>query len=378
MPKQPVILQILPELVSGGVERGTVEIARALNQQGWGNIVVSAGGPMESALAHTGATHIKLPVDSKKPLQIYRNIAALEKVIRKHKVNIVHARSRAPAWSAYFAAKRTGATFMTTFHGFYGTHGMFKKHYNSVMVRGTKVIAISEFIRDHILRNYPACPAQRIEVIHRGADLAAFHPDAVTPGILGQLSDEWRLTEQHVPVILLPGRITRWKGQDVFIRALSKIRDRQFIALLVGEVGGHSGYRQEIEELIRQKGLQSHVRFVGKTSHMTEAYALSDIVVVPSTAPEAFGRVPVEAQAMGKLVIAADHGGVQETVIHGETGFLVPPGDITALAQMILNALMMPPEARQQIGVAARQHVSEHFSIETMQHKTLSLYASLL
>lgn len=378
MSMKPTILQVLPELVSGGVERGSVEIARALSDAQWGNLVASAGGPMEQSLAYAGATHFKLPMHSKHPLKIYANARHLERIIQEYNVSVIHARSRAPAWSAYLAAKRTGIPFLTTFHGFYGLNGPFKKTYNSVMVRGAKVIAISCFIRDHILEHYPICPAQRIEVIHRGADINTFSPDAVTPGRLAELSEQWRIIDSHSPVIMMPGRLTRWKGHHVFIEALKLIKNNDFVALLVGDDGGHPNYRHEIEQQIEQSGLSGRVRFVGKTSHMTEAYALSDIVVNASIEPEAFGRVPVEAQAMGKIIVATKHGGALETVIDGKTGFLVAPDNAAEMARALRHALELTPAGRSTIGAWAMQHVRTEFSIEQMQQKTLAVYASLL
>lgn len=378
MIEKPNILQILPALESGGVERGTVEIARALTQRGFGSYVVSSGGAMEVELIRAGTTHITLPVQKRDPISIWRNIAQLQRVIKEHNIKLVHARSRAPAWSAYYAAKRCGIPFVTTFHGFYGMEGRFKRYYNSVMARSAKVIAISHFIRDYILRYYPECASDDIEIIHRGADLALFNPQAVSAHRISELSTKWNLTEEPRPVILLPGRLTRIKGHRLLIKALSRIRDREFVALFVGSSHGRDSYVQELENTIIKSGLEGRVRFVGKTPHMTEAYALADIIVVPTTIPEAFGRVPVEAQAMGKLVIAADHGGAQETIINGETGFLVPPNDSDALARQIDAVLKLSDEKRARISTDAMQHVRQHFSITQMQEKTLAVYESLL
>lgn len=374
----PTILQIVPEMVSGGVERGTVEIARAIQAQGWGNLAVSAGGPMLSQLAHAGARHITLPVSRKHPWVMYGNIAKLEAIIREHHVSLVHARSRVPAWAGYFAAKRTGVPFITTFHGVYGTKGLFKKQYNSVMTRGAKVIAVSRYIRDHILREYPACPAQRIEVIHRGADLNSFHPELVTPGILAELSDRWRISDRHAPIILMPGRLTRWKGHHVLLEALSRLSSLEFLVLIVGDANNHPAYRAELEQLVARYRLEGKVQFVGHTPHMTEAYALSDLVVCPSIEPEAFGRVPVEAQAMGKPIIATNHGGACETVVDGVTGFLVEPNHAPSLAERIGFLLKSGAAQRESMGQAGLLHVHEHFSIETMQRKTIAVYESLL
>ncbi len=264
------------------------------------------------------------------------------------------------------------------FHGRYNTLGLGKKTYNSVMTRGAKVIAISEFIRDHILSTYPQCPAERIEVIYRGADLKHFNAEALRGGILANLAQEWHLADETRPIILLPARLNQSKGQKELIRALAKIRDREFIALLVGKADQHTDYQQELRELVRHKNLEDRIRFLPSTTYMAEAYALSDMVVAPAIQPEAFGRVAVEAQAMGRIVIATDHGGVRETVLNGKTGLLVPPGDIDALARAILNVLNMTAERRTEIGRAGVEHVRSKFSILRMQQKTLALYESLI
>lgn len=369
-------MQILPSLVSGGVERGTVEMARAIAEQGWRSLVVSNGGAMVSQLSRH-SEHILLPVHRRNPLAILSNSKKLAALIRKENISLIHARSRAPAWSALLAARRCGIPFVTTFHGFYGRKGLFKQWYNSVMVKGDRVIAISDFIRDHILKHYDCAP-ERVITIHRGADLNLFSPKAIRPGVLAELSEKWQITSVTRPIILMPGRLTRWKGQHLLVDALARIKDIPFLALILGDDSGHPAYKEALEKQIYRLGLAEHVRFVGKTASMTEAYALSDLVVVPSIEPEAFGRVPVEAQAMGKLVIASDHGGARETVEQGETGFLFPPGDAAALAAVLKKTLELPQARREILGQQAQKHIEAHFTITRMQEKTLALYQSLL
>jgi glycosyltransferase involved in cell wall biosynthesis len=378
VPNRPTLLQVLPALESGGVERGTIEIASAIAAQGWRPLVASNGGALEGELARSGADHFRLPVHKRDPLSIYRNISKLTRLIREQKVSLIHARSRAPAWSAYYAAKQCNIPFVTTFHGFYGMNGLFKRSYNSVMARGDRVIAISEFIRDYVVRYYPECAADQLEVIHRGADLKLFHPQAVSSYQLSEMATKWHLIDEQRPILLLPGRLTRIKGHALFLEALSRIRNRDFVALFVGSDRGREAYRQELEEKIRASGLEGRVRWVGGTSHMTEAYALADMIIVPTTIPEAFGRVPVEAQAMGKLVIASNHGGMRETIKHGETGFLVEPNNSEALARQLLAALEMPTAKRAQISAAAMQNAQQNFSISQMQEKTMKVYEQLL
>ncbi|MGB0671240.1 MAG: glycosyltransferase family 4 protein, partial [Rhodospirillales bacterium] len=306
------VLQVLPtlEMGGGGVERGTCEVAGAIVEAGGRALVASTGGTLEHELRRQGGELIQLPVDSKNPLVMYKNIERLAEIIRREKVEIVHARSRAPAWSALHAARRTGKHFVTTFHGTYGRQGLFKSTYNSVMGRGERVIAISRFIAGHI-RQYYGVPADRIRVIHRGVDLARFDPKVVSAQRVVQLANQWRLTE-GLPIVMLPGRLTRWKGQTIFIEALAKLGRQDIRAVIVGSDQGRTDYRQELENLIIRHGLAGVIRLVDHCPDMPAAYMLADVVVSASTEPEAFGRVVPEAQALGRPVVATDHGGARE------------------------------------------------------------------
>ena len=295
----PVILQVLPALTSGGVERGTVEIARAIQASGARAMVASAGGKMVHQLFKCGAEHITLPLESKNPLVIWNNARKLAAIIRDHKVNIVHARSRAPAWSAWLACRKTGCTMVTTFHGTYGMGNRWKKYYNGVMLRGARVIAISNFIAEHIQANYTV-DAEKIRVIHRGVDLNLFTTDLFSHQRMDALIKEWRLP-MELPIILFPGRITRWKGQDVFLRALAALPNRNFFAVILGDAKKRGSYRAELENLIIELGLEGNVRFAEHTQYITEAYMLARLVVATSIEPEAFGRVVLEAQAFPEL-----------------------------------------------------------------------------
>jgi glycosyltransferase involved in cell wall biosynthesis len=374
--KIPVVLQVLPRLETGGAERGTVDVAAALVEAGWKAVVASGGGPMVRELERAGATHVELPVYSKNPLTMWTNVRRLEKVIRAHKVDIVHARSRAPAWSAQAAAKRTGARFMTTFHGNYPIPNRFKRKYNSVMAKGDLVIAISDYIADQVIRTYAADP-ERVRVIHRGIDLSLFSPNAVSAERIIQLATDWRLPD-GAPVIMLPARLSRWKGHSVLIDALVKLGRRDVRCLMVGAEQGREGYRQWLDEYIKRAGVEPIVHIVGHCRDMPAAYMLADVVVSASIEAEAFGRVAVEAQAMGRPVVAADHGGAHETVVHGETGWLVKPGDSTALAEMLAMALSLTPEDRDLLARQARSHVYGRFGRETMCERTLAVYGELL
>lgn len=374
--KPPVILQVLPALRSGGVERGTVEVATAIAKTGWVSLVASQGGAMVPGITYGGGEHITLPMASKNPLRMWQNVIALEEIIKQRGVSLIHARSRAPAWSAYYAAQRAGIPFMTTFHGIYNGTTKLKKRYNSIMTMGERVIAVSGFVGDHITANYPI-EQDRLRVIHRGADLNVFDPVRILPQRMVDLANKWRVPDD-LPLILMPARVTRWKGQHVLVEALSKLPHRQFFCLLVGDDVGHPGYRVRLEKDILAKGLGEHIRIVHNTQHMPEAYMLSEIVVTPSIEPEAFGRVAVEAQAMGKLVIAANHGGACETVVDGETGWLCTPGDADDLSQKIAHALHLSHTEKSRISIQSMQHVRNQFSADIMCQKTLGVYWELL
>ena len=371
------ILQVLPALgAGGGVERGTIEIAQAIVAAGGRALVASAGGARAHELKRVGAEHIELPMQSKNPLVMYANIGRLLRVIRENKVDVVHARSRAPAWSAYYAAKRTGVPYMTTFHGTYNAGNALKRRYNSIMMRGERVIAISRFIGGHVHQNYGVSPG-KIRIIHRGVNLERFDPTKVTAERVAALANQWRLGD-GLPVIMLPGRLTRWKGQTVFIEAVRQLGRNDIRCLLVGSDQGRTEYRQELETLVHKHGLGGVVRIVDHCDDMPAAYMLTDVVVSASTDPEAFGRIVVEAQALGRPVIASDHGGARETVIEGETGWLFPPGDVDALTAALDKVLSLPQDDRAAIAAKAIRNVRENFSQDAMCAKTLEVYNEIL
>lgn len=371
------ILQVLPALGgSGGVERGTVEIAGCISKRGWRSLVASNGGERVYQLQRAGAEHFELPLHSKNPLTMYANIGRLEKLIREQNVDIVHVRSRAPAWSAYFACQRTGTAFITTFHGTYGAKGGLKRAYNAVMAKGERIIAISSFIAGHLKQLYGA-EGSKIRVIHRGVDVETFDQAKVSAERVVQLAQHWRL-EDGYPVVMLPGRLTRWKGQGVFIEAVAELGRNDIRCVLVGSDQGRSGYRKELERLIDRNGLNSVVRIVDHCDDMPAAYMLADVVVSASTDPEAFGRIVIEAQALGRPVVAPDHGGARETIIPGQTGWLVPPGNKAALANALREALGMTDEERQVFAEQAVAMVRKNFSKEAMCAKTLAVYAEVL
>ena len=373
---RPVVLQILPRLVTGGAERGAVDIAVTLAEAGGTSLVASEGGPMEYELKRAGIAHVKLPLASKNPVVMYRNVARLVGLIEAHDVDIVHARSRAPAWSAAAAARRTGRHFVTTVHGTYEIGNALKRRYNAIMVKGERVIANSEFIARHIREAYKVDPA-RVRVIRRGVDLARFNPERASAERVIQLAKKWRLPD-GVPVVMLPGRLTRWKGHRGLIEALTHLRDVELLCVIVGTDERRGAYRAELERLIARHGLGGRVFLPGHCDDMPAAYMLADVVVSASTQPEAFGRVVSEAQAMGCPVVASDHGGAREQVLGNRTAFLFPPGDVAALADMIRKALALDSGARERLAAEARAHVKANFDKTQMCAATLALYREIL
>jgi glycosyltransferase involved in cell wall biosynthesis len=373
-------MQVLPALETGGVERSAVDVAGALVQAGWVAIVVSRGGQMVREVERAGALHVTLPVHSKNPFVMRRNVDALVRLARQHNVDIIHARSRAPAWSGRAAATRLGIKFVTTVHGAYSAGNPLKRYYNGIMARGDRVIANSHFTAAEVQRDYRVDPP-RLVAIPRGVDVSRIDPAAVTQERMVRLTQAWALPD-GVPVVMLPGRLTRWKGQHVLIDAVAKLAERHgrdsLVCLLVGDDQGRTAYSEELARAIAQRGIAGTVRLVGHCRDMAAAYMLADVVVSASTDPEAFGRIAVEAQAMGRPVIATDHGGARETILPGETGWLVPPGNAAALADALEVALSLDAGQRATLAAAARANVLDKYTVEHMCAATLNVYAEVL
>jgi glycosyltransferase involved in cell wall biosynthesis len=373
--RPPVVLQVLPSLISGGAERGTVELAGALVEAGWTSYVASGGGPLEREVARAGATHLTLPLASKNPLVMQRNTVALVRLIRQLGVDIVHARSRAPAWSACAAASVTGRRFVTTFHNAYGARTALKRRYNSVMARGDRVIAISDFVADHAATVY-GIGRDRLRTIPRGVDLEIFDPNRVGAQRVINLARQWRLPD-GMPVVMLPGRLTRWKGGLDFIAAVAKLGRCDVCCVLAGSEQ-RPGFRRELEGAIRENGLAGLFRIVEECRDMPAAYMLADVVVSASRDPEGFGRVIVEAQAMGRPVVATDHGGARETIVPSVTGWLVPPREPAALAAAIGEALSIAVEERQRLAQRSIAHIAARYTRQAMCAATIRVYDELL
>ena len=380
------ILQAVPRLDAGGSEQAAVEIAEALTRAGASALVATEGGRMATAVTAGGGEIIPLPMASKNPLTILANARRLARLIEERGVDLVHARSRAPAWSAFLAARRTGRPFVTTYHGAYGNPGPLKSAYNSVMGRGDRVIANSHYTADLIASRHPAA-RERIRVIYRGVDEGIFDANAVPPEAVASLRERWGV-EPETKIVLQAARLTGLKGhrdtiEAAFLLAADGALDGA-VVIFAGDAGSGSAYRQDLAALIARQGLEDKVRLVGHCAGMPAAFLAAEVALVPSLVPETFGRTSIEAQAMGCPVILSDIGALPETIVTAEqdksgfTGWLVPPGDAAALAAKIRLALHLAPKARAALGTRARARVSAKFTLREMQRATLEVYDELL
>lgn len=377
MPTRPLnVLQVIPALDAGGAERTAVDVAAAVVAAGGRSWIASAGGRLATEAGQKGAGLLIGDFATKNPLRIWSNAARLAAFVRANDISIIHARSRAPAWSAWLAARRSGARFVATYHGIYNARGALKRWYNAIMTRGDAIIANSAFTAAHVAREHAIAP-DRITVIPRGIDIEAFTPANVAPARIDAIRKQWAL-EPGKPVLLLPGRLTRWKGHLDFIAALARLPDRNWQAVMAGDAQERDGYVAALRDAIAAAGLGPHVRIPGHCSDMPAAFLAADLIVAPSIEPEAFGRVAVEAQAMGRPLVASRLGAQTETVRDGETGFLFEPGDRAALASGMAAALAQSPERRTTIAAAQRANVLGNYTVDTMCAATLGVYRRLL
>jgi glycosyltransferase involved in cell wall biosynthesis len=380
------ILQIIPTLDAGGAERTTLDIAEGLSAVGARALVASEGGRLVGELQAKGGVWLPFPAADKKPWRMALNIRALSRLCAAERVDLVHARSRAPAWVALAAARAMKLPFVTTYHGSYNTRSAVKTLYNSVMARGDVVIANSHFTADLVATHHPFA-RPRLRVIHRGTNLEAFSPAAISPERVQKLRADWGV-ESHQRIVLLPGRLTSWKGQTVLIDAAKRLVEgglTDTVFVLAGDHQGRDDFLKKLDSMIVQGALEPYVKRVGHCTDMPAAYLAASVVTVPSTDPEAFGRVAVEAQAMGTPVVVSDHGAVPETVLappqtppHLRTGWRVKPADAAALAVGIAEALALRPSQRDALAERARLHVEAHFSLDHMVSETLDVYVALL
>lgn len=380
------ILQIIPELEAGGAERTTIDIADGLVQAGARALVAATGGRLIAELQSKGGEWIEFPAKTKNPLRMWWNIGKLVKIFRAENVQVVHARSRAPAWVAYFAAKRLGLPFVTTYHGSYSAKSAAKTLYNSIMARGDVVIANSIYTGELIRQNHPISNG-RIRVIYRGTDLNAFSSSSISSDRIFKMRSSWGLIEDE-RVVLLAARLTPWKGARVLIEAASLLKKRginNVVYVLAGDPQGRLTYVKELDDIVMRNDLSGIVRRVGHVSDVAAAVFTASVITVPSTAPEAFGRVAVEAQALGTPVIVSDLGAVPETVLapptvpaEQRTGWRVKPADPEELANAIEAALCLRPSSREALAERGRRHVQQFFSLERMVTDTLDIYAALI
>lgn len=373
----PIVLQVLPELETGGVETGTIEIALELKKQGIKNFVASQGGRMVNELKRNKIPHLTLPLKSKNIFTMRANAKKLAQYIKDNNINIVHARSRAPAWSAYWAAKAAGVHYITTFHGTYGLGPLgLKKLYNKIMTYGERVIAISNHIKNHIIKNYKI-DKEKIRLIHRCADIEKFSPQAVTQARMINKIKEYNIADDK-PVILLPGRITHWKGQHLLLEALHLMKNQNYYCIITGDSQGRIKYLNTLKELAKKYDLENRVGFFGRYSDVPALMMVSTVILSTAIEPEAFGRISVEGQAMGKIVIASNIGGSLDTIQDGVTGKFFESGDSQSLANALDWALELKEAEKQKISKAAIKNVREHFTKQIMCDKTIEVYREVI
>jgi len=383
MPSNLKVLQVIPKLGYGGAETGCYDIAHYLPENNCESFIVTSGGELTKFINKDKVKLIKLPVQSKNPLLILFNTAALIAIILFYNINIVHARSRAPAWSCLLATKLTGRKFVTTFHGTYNFKSNIKKLYNSVMVRSHLVIAGSNFIFSHIKTNYSEFLdiKKKFLVIFRGINVDYFDSSTKLDEEEKKLKDEWEIVKNK-KIILLPGRLTSWKGQELFLEAINLVNIQlgyeAFYAIILGNDQGRDLYKKKLIRLSEQYRMTNQLKFIEHSKDMALAYKISDIIISASIEPEAFGRVAVEAQSMEKVIIASDIGGSTETVIDQKTGFLFKSGDAKSLSEKIMHVLNLDEISLKTIGIEGRKNVVNRFNVEKMCFSTYSEYKKLI
>ena len=372
----PVVVQVLPALVRGGVERGTVEMAKAVIEAGGRAVIISGGGPMVRHLDRIGATHHTLPVGNKNPLSWPGTRGRLRKILVREGADIVHVRSRVPAWIAIPAARSLGLITVSTVHGRFQNSNILKRFFNSRMLAPDHVIAISNYVQSQIERQFGA-QGKTLSVVHRGVDIEVFDAAAVAQSRIIRFVDSIALPEDQ-PVIMLPARPSGWKGHEILLEALAKISDRRFNCILLGAADGKRAFVDRLTQYGMKLGLEGRFRLTHSVDDMPAALMAADIVAMPSVTPEPFGRVSLEAQAMGRLVVAFDHGGAAESIIHGRTGWLATPVDADSLAECLAKALDVTPSQRQTMAEETRTHIEDRFSTRQMCNSTIGIYARLL
>jgi glycosyltransferase involved in cell wall biosynthesis len=372
----PVIVQILPALVRGGVERGTVEMAEAIVAAGGRAVVISNGGGMERHLLRCGAVHYQLPVHVKNPLKWWSLRHKVAAILRQENADIVHLRSRVPAWIALPVARRLGLITVATVHGRFVPKTFLKRVYSGKMLKADHVIAISHYVKNLITRSFFGVE-EKLTVVHRGVDTEVFDAAKVSQSRIVRFVEEIGLPED-MPLVMLPARPTGWKGHEVLLEALAEIKHLPFLCVFLGAADGRPAFIEKITEKGIELGLEGRFRLVKSVEDMPAALMVADVVVMPSVTPEPFGRVALEAQAMGRPVIAFNHGGAVESISHEETGWLAEPNDLQDLSRCIAEALKLSARKRTALAKATRRHIEESFSTAKMCRETIKIYARLL
>ena len=377
------VLQVIPKLGYGGAETGCYDVAHFLSENDCGSFLVTSGGELLKFVRKDKVKLFRLPVHSKNPLLIFFNSLILIFYIILFKINIVHARSRAPAWSCYFASLITRRVFVTTFHGTYNFKSNLKKFYNSIMLRAKLTIAGSNFIFSHINENYSEYLSRekKLRVIFRGINVDYYNSKNISVLKQEKLKHEWGISSNNF-TILLPGRLTYWKGQEKFIESLNILIEdyniNNFQAIILGSDQGRKVYSKKLINLVERYSLNKKVKFIQHCKEMPLAYSLADVVVSSSIEPEAFGRVSVEAQSMGKPIIASNIGGSKETVVNKKTGFLYKHDDPRELAKILNTVIQLSPDELKSIGNEGRKNVVKKFDVETMCQSNLKEYRRLI
>ena len=384
MKKKIKVLQVIPKLGYGGAETGCYDLAHFLYEQNCKSYIITSGGELLKYVKKGKVKIIKLPVHSKNPILILLNAFLISFIILFNNINIVHVRSRAPAWSCLIATKITRRKLITTFHGTYNFSNKIKKFYNSIMVRSDLVIAGSNFIFSHINENYGdffVDNKRKLLVIFRGINTKFFHSQKTSPLKLEKFAKEHQI-DRNKFIILMPGRLTSWKGQKIFIEAIKKVSEleniQSFEAIILGSEQGRSVYKKQLLGLVQQHRLNKVVKFIDHCGEMPVAYRISNLVCSCSLEPEAFGRVSVEAQAMEVPIIASDIGGSKETIIKDKTGFLFKSGDSTALAEAIVMVMQKDYNLLKSIGFEGRKNIIKKFDVDKMCHTTFTEYKKLI
>ena len=378
MQEKPNILQVIPTLNISGAEQGCFDVANYLTKNGFTSNVITSSGYRIDQLEKNGSIVSKIPVHSKNPVTIIFNIFRILKIVKNNNINIIHVRSRAPAWSCYFVAKIARIKFITTFHGTYNFNNKIKKFYNSIMLRSDYVIAISEFIYNEIKTKY-AYSKKNISVISRGIDIKYLDPSKIDYKKVNNFLKDLNLENNSIKLVL-PGRVSGWKGHKIAIEAMTYLREKSskdFVLLLVGPTDNLK-LKNNLLRKINELKLENRVKFIGPTKEMDLVYSTADIVLSCSTDPESFGRIPVEAQAMGKVIIASNHGGHRETIINGLSGFLYHPLNPIELANSIIKTISNEIYLDEQYKIKRRQIILDNFTDLNICEKTLEVYNKVL